>query len=193
MPAQLARGLRARRQSRRQEQRPLAECLPHINVNDLPIPRDYKTYTAPNISFRYPQISNIHLAYHRIEFAHSGRVQAFRLKWIRTGVAGYHRAAFICECGRPVISLYFRYGNLACRRCSNAIYASQVCGKHSRPVLQTHRIKQFLEFNRSLTRKTKQRLQSRITTNTQLTSKRITDKALLPPVNYQVQALPLWR
>ena len=148
MPAQLARGLRARRQSRRQEQRPLAECLPHINVNDLPIPRDYQTYTAPNISFRYPQISNIRLTYHRIEFAHSGRVQAFRLKAIRTGL-GSARKAFICTCGRPVISLYFNYGNLACRRCTDAIYASQVCGKHSRPALQTHRIKQFLEFNQA--------------------------------------------
>src|SRR5262249_13956229 len=114
MPIQLAKGLRARRQSSRHEQRPLAECLPHINVNDLPIPRDYKTYTAPNISFRYPQISNIRLTYHRIEFAHSGRVQAFRLKWIKTGF-GYARAAFICSCGCPVIKLYFRYANLACR------------------------------------------------------------------------------
>jgi hypothetical protein len=187
-----ARGLRARRQSRRQEQRPLAECLPHINVNDLPIPRDYKSYTCPNISFRYPQISGIRFTYHRIEFAYSGRIQSFCLKWIRTGF-GSARAVFICECGRPVVSLYFRYGNLACRRCTKAIYASQVCGKHSRPALQTHRIKQFLASQLSLTRKTKQRLQARITANTDLTSKRITDKALLPPVNYQVQALPLWR
>jgi hypothetical protein len=192
MPRQLARGLWAKRQSGRREQRPLAECLPHINVNDLPIPRDYKTYTAPNISFRYPQISNIRLTYHRIEFAHSGRIQAFRLKGIRTGF-GSPRQAFICDCGRSVISLYFRHANLACRRCTKAIYASQVCGKHSRPALQAHRIKQFLQFKPSLTRKTKQRLQARITANTQLTSKRITEKALLPPVNYQVQALPLWR
>jgi hypothetical protein len=54
MPPQLARGLRARRLSGRTEQRPLAECLPHINVNDLKIPRDHKTYTAPHISLRYP-------------------------------------------------------------------------------------------------------------------------------------------
>ena len=39
------------------EQRPLAECLPHINANDLQIPRDYKTYTAPWISLRFPFIS----------------------------------------------------------------------------------------------------------------------------------------
>ena len=71
MPAQLARGLRAERQSRHTEQRPIAEMLPHINVNDLDIPRDYKTYTAPNISFRYPQTSNMRIAYHRVEFTHS--------------------------------------------------------------------------------------------------------------------------
>jgi hypothetical protein len=192
MPPQLARGLQAKRQSRRREPRPLAECLPHINVNDLPIPRDYQIHVAPNISLRYPHILSMCIAYDGVEFTHSGREQIFDFKRIKTGF-GYPRPAFVCNCGRPVISLYFRYGNLACRRCTNAIYASQVCGKHSRSALQTQRIKQFLEFKPSLTRKTKERLQARISPNAHLTSKRITDKALLPPVNYQVQALPLWR
>jgi hypothetical protein len=193
MPPQLERGLWLKRHYRRREQRPLAENLPSINVNDLKIPRDYKTYTAPYISLRYPQISGIRLAFHSVEFHHSGRVQTFRLKWIKTGF-GYPRPAFICQCGRPVISLYYRHSNLACRRCTNAIYTSQVCGEHSRPALQSHRIKQFLKFKLGLTRKTKQRLQARCTTNAPMSAtKRITDKALLPPVNYQVQALPLWR
>src|SRR2546430_12746765 len=56
--------------------------------------------------------------------------------------------------------------HLACRRCTNAIYASQVCNKHSCPALQT--------------------------VNTPI-SNRIIDKARLPQGNYQVQALPLWR
>src|SRR5262249_28324203 len=57
MPPQLARGLRAKRRSRRTEQRPLAETLPCINVNDLQVPHDYKTYVAPSISFRYPHLT----------------------------------------------------------------------------------------------------------------------------------------
>ena len=187
MPPQLARAKRPKRS----EPRPLAECLPHINVNDLPIPRDYKTYTAPNISFRYPQISGIRISAYMVEFHHSNRIQRFRFKWIKTGY-GYPRPAFICQCGRPVISLYLRHTNLACRRCTNAIYASQVCNKHSCPALQTHRIEQFLKFKLGLTRKTKQRLQARCTVNTPI-SNRIIDKARLPQGNYQVQALPLWR
>jgi hypothetical protein len=188
MPIQLARA----RRPKRSEPRPLAECLPRINVNDLKIPRDHKTYSAPHISLRYPQISGIRLSAYMVEFHHSGRAQTFRFKWIKTGF-GYPRPTFVCQCSRPVISLYFRRSNLACRRCTNAIYASQVCNKRSRPALQTHRIKQFLTFKLGLTRKAKQRLQARCTTNTQLNSTRITDGALLPPVNYQVQALPLWR
>jgi hypothetical protein len=188
MPPQLARARRPKRAT----PRPLAECLPSINVNSLKIPRDYQTYTAPNISFRYPQISGLRLSAYWVEFHHSSRIQKFRLKWIKTGF-GYPRPAFICDCSRPVISLYLRHTNLACRRCTNAIYASQVCGKHGRKALQSHRIKQYLTFKPSLTLKTKQRLQARCTSNTELVSKRITDKAKLPPVSYQVQALPLWR
>src|SRR5262245_20550701 len=131
MPPQLARAKRPKRS----EPRPLAECLPHINVNDLDVPRDHKTYTLPNISLRYPQISGIRLSAYFVEFHHSSRIQSFRLKWIRTGF-GYPRPAFVCECRRPVIKLYFRHTNLACRRCSNAIYASQACDTDSRPILQ---------------------------------------------------------
>jgi hypothetical protein len=90
-----------RNAKRRNYQRPLVETLQAINVNDLQIPRDYKTYSAPHISLRYPQISGVRLAYNFVEFHHSGRIQDFDLKWIKTGF-GYPRPAFICECGRPV-------------------------------------------------------------------------------------------
>ena len=190
MPEQLARGWRARKQSRRREPRSLAERLPRININDLELPRNHDTVIAPWISFRYPFISGVKLRAHMVEFFHSERIQTFTLKWIRTGF-GYPRASFICGCGRPAISLYFRLGNLACRRCSNAIYASQACSKRGRKALQTHRIRQFLNLGLGITNKTRQRLQAR--PSTQLRSKRITGGALLPLVNYQVQALPLWR
>jgi hypothetical protein len=189
MPPQLARAKRPKRTT----PRPLAECLTRINVNDLQVPRDYKTYTAPDISFRYPEISNMRISAYQVEFAHNHRIQTFKLKWIRTG-AGVPRPAFICDqCARPVISLYFRSQNLGCRRCVGAIYASQVCGKHGRKALQSHRVKQYLSFKPSLPLKTKHRLQARCTSNTELVSKRIGDKAKLPHSNYQVQALALWR
>jgi len=45
-----------------------------------------------------------------------------------------------------VISLYFRRANLSCRRCIGFIYASEVCGKHSRPILQAKSLRTFLEL-----------------------------------------------
>src|SRR5262249_36445655 len=124
MPPQLARAKRPKRL----EPRPIAECLPSINVNDLQIPRDYAALTLPNISLRYPQLASMRLTAHNIEVTHNtGRIQSFRLKWIKTNY-GYPRPAIICDqCQQPRIKLYFRYGSLACRRCSNAIHASQAC------------------------------------------------------------------
>jgi hypothetical protein len=60
MPPQLARGLQAKRQSRRGEQRPIVEQLPYININDLrqAIPRNYGTNIYSN-PFRYPQIQRL--------------------------------------------------------------------------------------------------------------------------------------
>src|SRR2546430_8373406 len=130
MPPQLARARRPKR-----SERPIAETLPHINVNDLKIPKSlYTVVTAPWISLRYPFISGARLSVRMVEFAHNGRIQSFRLKWIKTGY-GLPRFAFICQCGRPVISLYFRHGNLSCRRCCNATYASRTCSQKQRPAL----------------------------------------------------------
>jgi hypothetical protein len=71
---------------KRSTPRPLAECLPHINVNDLKIPKSLNAVvTAPWISLRYPFISAARLSVRVVEFAHSGRIQSFRLKWIKTG------------------------------------------------------------------------------------------------------------
>jgi hypothetical protein len=188
----MPRQLRNAKRPKRSTPRPLAECLTRINVNDLKIPRDYETYIAPDISFRYPEISGLGISAYMAEFHHNHRIQTFRLKPIKTGY-GYPRFAFICDCSRPVISLYLRNTNLACRRCTGAIYASQTQGKQGRKALQSHRIKQYLTFKPSLIAKTKQRLLVRCSADTELTSRRITDKARLPPVSYQVQALPLWR
>jgi hypothetical protein len=139
IPLQLARAKRPKRS----EPRPLAECLPSINVNDLqiPSPYDYKTYILPNISLRYPQLASVRLSFHAVEFhlpslhrgETTGPIQTFRLKHIKTGFGIRH--AFICTCQRPVIKLYYLHRKLACRRCCNAIYVSQTLSQHQRPVL----------------------------------------------------------
>jgi hypothetical protein len=148
IPLQLARAKRPKRS----EPRPLAECLPSINVNDLqiPSPYDYKTYILPNISLRYPQLASVRLSFHAVEFQHPslhrgeiGPVQTFRLKHIKTGFGIRH--AFICACQRPVIKLYYLHRKLACRRCHDATYASRTCSKRQRAVLQVSRIQSFLD------------------------------------------------
>ena len=85
MPKQLQRGLLVKRYSQCRDPRPIAEELSQININDLNIPRDQKTYTAPNISLRYPQLSGLRLTCNAVEFSHNGRTQTFRLKPIKTG------------------------------------------------------------------------------------------------------------
>jgi hypothetical protein len=133
MPWQLREGLR--RRPKGSPPRPIAEQLPRIDVQDLKISKDlYKVTTAPWISLRYPFISNARLSAYVVEFAHTrGRIQSFKLKAIKTGFG--IRFAFICNCGRPVISLYYRYGNLSCRFCCNVVYASQTCSKRQRSAL----------------------------------------------------------
>ena len=59
MPWQLKKGLEERRRLGRTTPRPICEQLPQININHWKVPRDYKTYTFPNVSFRYPQLSGI--------------------------------------------------------------------------------------------------------------------------------------
>ncbi len=181
MPPQLQRGLLAKRYSHCRDPRPIAEELTQINVNDLHIPRDQQTYTAPNISLRYPQLSGIRLTCSAVEFSHSGRTQTFPLKHIKTGF-GYFRHAFVCDCGRAVIKLYFRHANLACPHCHNAIRASQTLGKRTRPLLKAVRLQAFLDHKTQLHKRTRQRL-----------LKRLSDKALLPTGNYGIQGTRLWK
>jgi len=194
MPWQLARGLWAKRQSRRTEQRPLAETLPQINVNDLDVPRDHKTYIA-NIPLRYPHLTGMKINWSMVHFFHSDRVQTFRFKWIKTGL-GYPRPAFLCECGRPTIKLYFRHQNLACRRCCNATYASRTLGKRTRPILQALRLETFLKLKSYMSQRNRRRLKARIpkTHNKRLDSKRLGHHMIeLPQSNYGTRGAMHWR
>ena len=134
--------LKYAKRPKRSEPRPIVEQLSAINVNDLQIPRSYATVSLPNIGVRYPQLANMRLTYHSVEVTHgTGRTQHFNLKPIKTGFGGTKRPryAFICSCGRPTIKVYFRHGNLACKRCHNAVPLSQKLGKRTRPILKAHR------------------------------------------------------
>jgi hypothetical protein len=127
MPPQLARGLQAKRQSRRREQRPIVEQLPYININDLrqAIPRDYSTNIYAN-PFRFPQVRHMRLSYRSIEIVdHQDRSQVFGIAWIPT-FFGKARAVFVCSsCRGGANRLFDRYGSYACRYCHRALYASQ--------------------------------------------------------------------
>lgn len=180
MPPQLQKGLLARRYSQCRDPRPIAEELSQININDLHIPRDHKTYTAPNISLRYPHLSGIRLTGNTVEFSHTGRPQTFPLKHIKTGF-GYFRHAFICQCGRAVIKLYWKHANLACRRCQNAIPASQTLDKRTRPLLKALRLQNFLKLKAKMSKQARLRLQ------------RLSDKVLLPQSNYGTQGAKHWK
>jgi hypothetical protein len=169
--------------------------LPRINVNDLKIPKGLYAVTAPWISLRYPFISGARLSARVAEFAHSGRIQSFPLKWIKTGY-GLPRFAFICQCGRPVISLYFRHDNLSCRRCVGATYASRVCSKNQRPALQALRLQALLEFKSGMSNRNRQRLKARIAIASKqgFNSKRLSHHAIqLPQGNYGTRGAMHWR
>jgi hypothetical protein len=187
--------LRNAKRPKRSEPRPIAETLPHINVNTLQVPRDYKTYIAPDISFRFPHINSMRIAYNMVQFAHSNRVQTFRFKWIKTNY-GYPRPAFICaSCGRPVIKLYFRHLNLACRHCCNVVYGCQTRNKRGRAILKAIRLRNFLEFKSGMSQRNRQRLKGRIPAAPQreLNSKRLAHHRIpIPYSNYGTRGAMHW-
>jgi hypothetical protein len=188
MPWQLKEGLR-RHQKGSRPPRPIVEQLPAISVNDLPSPShcDTKTYILRDISLRYPQIAAAKLSCKAVEFRHVslhrstlGPIQTFGIKRIKTGFGSHGRCAFICDCGRPVIKLYYRGRQLACKRCCNAIHASQALDKRTRPVLQASRIESFLNKPKLYTR-TRERLR-----------KRFGDKVIMAQGQLGTWARPLW-
>lgn len=193
MPRQLAQAKRPKRS----EPRPLVEQLKRIDVDDLcrwnvfPDQRDWhKTYyfEAP---FRIGFVQHLKISLACIEVAHhTGYNQTIRLRWCRTGFGGNFRPrplSFCNNCGRAVRRLYFKHSNLNCRRCANAIYASQICsGPETRAQLQATRLRTFLQHKSGMSRRNRQRLQARIPrlTKPQHLSKRISDRVKLPQTNH---------
>jgi hypothetical protein len=111
MPWQLRVGLYER------EPRPIAETLPHININELRhvIPRYHGQINEPDMSFKYPDLAYLRLSTSCLEImGRNGHIQRFRIVWIRTGF-GAHRAILVCSCGYGAVRLFARYGAYACK------------------------------------------------------------------------------
>jgi hypothetical protein len=168
MPIQLARAKRPKRAT----PRPLVEQLPRIDIIDLcrwrVFPSQYDWHKAHLLEapFRYPFVKCLVISLQNIEANHhTGYTQVIPLRWIRTGYGGLHRPRplFNCRCGRSVTKLYFRHFNLACRRCTNAVYASQVCsGRATRAHLQAQRLQTFLKLKSYMSQTNRRRLAARI-------------------------------
>jgi hypothetical protein len=144
MPWQLARAHRPRKSTR-----PIVEQLPSINVNDLRAPKDYQTYVMSGASLRWPFLSCIRVSCAAAELTlpspfrgREPKILIFKLKPIYTGIG--IRYAFICQCGKPVIKLYWYNNIIACKRCCNARMASQACSQDNRSVLEATRIASVL-------------------------------------------------
>jgi hypothetical protein len=188
MPPQLREGLQRHPKGSRPP-RPIAEQLPSISVNDLHISSldTFKNYVMPNVSLRYPFLSGVRLSVHVVEFqlpslhrGHTGPIQTFHLKHIRTGFGIRH--AFICDCQRPVIKLYYLNRHLACRRCHDATYVSRTLGKRTRPILQVSRIQSFLDNKLGLYRRTRERL-----------TKKLGEKVMMAQGSMGTKARSLWK
>lgn len=169
MPWQLRNAKRRRR--RHSEPRPIVEQLPRIEIADLcrlrvfPPMTDWHSRYSLEMPFKYPFLKNLVISLQTIEANHlSGYNQPIKLRWCRTGFGGNYRPRplFLCNCGRSVTKLYFRYFNLACRRCTNALYASQACSKRLRPILRAQRMQAFLQFKTYMSKRNRQRLKARL-------------------------------
>ena len=182
MPWQLKRGLQQRVKGA--PPRPIVENLDAIPVHKLPIPslNDAKTYIIPHISLTFPWLCGCKVARDKVQFTRKplgrsqlGETQTFKLKHINTGIGIRH--AFICQCGRAVLKLYFHNRYLACKRCHNARMASEACDQRQRPILQANRIQSFLDNKPRLMRKVRDRLLKKLGEKAMMAQQRMGTKA----------------
>jgi|SRR6516165_9311176 len=205
MPWQLAQAKRPKRS----EPRPLVEQLQRLDIGDLVrlkvFPRDHHTRCSYEVGCRYPFLKTLTVSFAAVEANHvSGYTQRIALKWIRTGFGGNWkpRPTFICpRCTRAITKVYLQHGSLGCRRCTIALYASQVCsGGQMRAKLQATRLTTFLSI---LAPQTKQTTRQRLITRhralraksgqSPLKSSRFDHKAVAIQSNYRTQAPAYWR
>ena len=200
----ISEGLQARRQSRRREPRPIVEALPRIDIADLcrwkVFPSQFEPHKARQweLPFKYPFARSLVFSLQNVEVNHiTGYNQVIPLRRARTGLGGPIRPQvwFLCQCARSVRRMYLRFGSLKCRRCCNAVYASQVCSKTMRPALQAHRLRMLLELKKGLSKRNRERLKARINPIThELVSKRLNHHSILKPQgNYATRGHMPWR
>jgi hypothetical protein len=203
MPPQLARAKRPKRST----PRPIVEQLPRIDIADLcrfqvfPDQINWRARHSLELPFRYPFLKSLVISLQNIEANHvSGYTQFIPLRWIRTGFGSNYRPRplFICtNCGRSITKLYFKGGSLNCRRCVNAVYASQLCsGKQMRTELQVQRLKNFLKFKRYMSKRTRKHLTSYIAKapRHEFKSKRLSHHSIMLPTDNHGTYGPMpWR
>jgi len=205
MPPQLAR---AKRWPKKAGPRPIVEQLPRIDIADLcrfrvfPDQSNWHARHRLEMPFRYPFVKSLVISLKIIEANHlSGYNQIIPLRWVRTGFGGNGRPRplMFCNCGRSVSKLYLRYANLACRRCTNALYASQICsGRATRSHLQATRLTNFI---RALPPKVRHTTKARLHARQQALAKqataskstRLDHRAKHIQSNYQCYATAHWR
>lgn|SRR5262249_54872752 len=185
MPWQLRTPKRRNPRARGYQPKPIAETLPCLGVNELVriIPHKHGiTRKQVFHSSSHPPMIGLRLTCEAIEVTHcTGHVQSFRLKWIRTHF-GHPRPAIHCDkCQRPVIKLYNRADDLACRHCKGVTYISRKLDKRTRPALRAHRIETFLALKRPMSKKVRDRL-----------LKKYGEKALMPKSNYRTGTPRHW-
>jgi hypothetical protein len=193
---------------KRSTPRPIVEQLPRIDIADLcrwnvfPNQCDWHKSHLLEMPFRYPFLKNLVISLQTIAANHHPRYnQSIPLRWCRPGFGGNYRPRplFICNCGRSITKLYFNYGSLKCRKCANAVHASQVCsGRETRSYLQSKRLQAFLEFKAGtgMSKRNRARLKARIAKppNQQCKSKRLSHYSIpLPQNNYGTYGAMHWR
>jgi hypothetical protein len=202
MPPQLRNAKRPKRSA----PRPIAEQLRRIDISDLcrldvfPDQNHWQERWNLEMPFRFPFVKSLGISRQNIEANHhTGYNQIIQLRWCKTGFGGNWRSRplFICNnCGRSTTKLYFCHFNLVCRRCANAVYASQVCSREKRPCLQAQRMHMFLKLKTGMWKSTRQRLKARITTaaRQELNSKRLAHHSIqIPSSNYRTRGAMHWR
>jgi hypothetical protein len=149
MPKQLARA------KRRNYKRPRFEELPSIDARWLArhdmVPRDWSRRTY-DFSFIDPRFRGLVITARDCEIIFpDGGQQTVAIHWqaIEGMCQGTMRPLFGCPCcGHHCFKLFDLHGELYCKRCAagrGAVYASQLQSAKGRALLQSHRLRRFLD------------------------------------------------
>jgi hypothetical protein len=139
-PPQLAKAYKPRK-----SKHAIVETLNFLDIIALhragAFPQDWHTrYRFPNIGLNCPPIANLVTSRFQIEITLRTHKQSIQVHWLRAGFLGY-RPALVCPCGRRCNRLFHGFGGFGCRFCCNAVYASQLKCRQSRPALQAAKLR----------------------------------------------------